>query len=170
MDADRARRGSAPLAGAVTLALVIAGCGTWIPPGAQQVHVTGTATEVLIQPATAHAGDIYFVVDGSALLIWHAGEPKDGMLLNVGGLSDDELDSLARTGSQFQTGLTVLAPGYAGNVQKWTFPAGKYAFFPVVSEEQPEDLLMQREALCSEDLDACSDLPPLPMTVLEVLP
>jgi len=171
MRARRARWRLPALAWLTGSALAIASCGTSIPPGAQQVHLTGTATEVRLEPATVHAGDVYFVVDGSATLVWHAsGDLVDGQLLNIQGLSDDELDRLARTGDLSQTGISEMGAGYAGNVLKWTLPAGKYAFVPVRSGAHPDGLLTERAALCSTDPDACSRLPLLPLTVLEVLP
>ena len=38
-----------------------------VPPGGQQVRVVGTGTEVRLYPPTVRAGDLYFVLEGSAL-------------------------------------------------------------------------------------------------------
>ena len=37
---------------------------TPIPPGAQEVHVVITESEVRLDPATFRAGDVYLVLDG----------------------------------------------------------------------------------------------------------
>ena len=50
-----------------------------IPPGAQQVRVVGTGTEVRLDPPTVRAGDIYFVIDGPVLFMQHsAAVPLNG--------------------------------------------------------------------------------------------
>lgn len=47
------------------LAGLLVGCdrSARIPPGAQQVHVVATDTEVRLDPPTVHAGDVYLVLD-----------------------------------------------------------------------------------------------------------
>jgi len=47
------------------LAGLLVGCdgSARIPPGAQQVHVVATDTEVRMDPPTVHAGDVYLVLD-----------------------------------------------------------------------------------------------------------
>jgi hypothetical protein len=156
---------SAWAVGAACLSLVLAACGTSIPPGAQQVHVVGTPAEVRLDPSTAHAGDIYFVMEGSALFFQHSGAPGEG-----DPMSEDDLTRLAQTGDPFQTNSTELSPGYAGDAYKYTLKAGKYAFFPVTDEEHPGADMLARADLCNRDASACAALTPFPMTVLEVLP
>jgi hypothetical protein len=43
----------------------LAGCerATAIPPGAQQVHVIASETEIHLNPTTVRAGDVYLVLD-----------------------------------------------------------------------------------------------------------
>ena len=131
--------------------VVLAACGTFIPPGAQQVHVTGTGTEVRLDPSTVHAGDVYFVIDGSALFFESMGGPD----LTPGPMSEDDLTRLAQHGDTFHTSSTELYPGYAGNVYKYSLSPGKYAFVPVPDENEP---------------DAALTSPPVRVAVLEVLP
>ena len=133
------------------LSLVLAACGTSIPPGAQRVHVAGTGTEVRLDPSTVHAGDAYFVLDGSALFFASA-ETPDG---EIGPLSEDGLTRLAQAGDTFHTWSTVLSPGYAGNAYKFNLHPGKYAFVPVPDKGEPSAALMT---------------PPVKVAVLEVVP
>lgn len=58
------RHSAVPLVGLLAVALVGCGLGqTPIPPGAQQVHVVVTESEVRLDPATVHAGDVWVVLD-----------------------------------------------------------------------------------------------------------
>ncbi len=157
------------IAGAGLAGGALAACatGTHVPPGAQQVRVTGTATAVLLDPPTVRAGDVYLVIEGSALFYQHAAAWQGDQ---SGPMSQEQLDRLAQNGDQSLTWSTVLYPGYAGNVHKYTLAAGMYAFIPVADSENPEAIVGGREGLCFHDPDACAALPPLPMTVLEVLP
>jgi hypothetical protein len=164
---DRTRQMSAWAVGAACLSLVVAACGASIPPGAQQVHVVGTHTEVRLDPSTVHAGDVYFVMEGSVLFFQHAAAVQGEQ---SGPMSEEELTRLAQNGDPFHTSSGVLSPGYAGNFSKFTLRPGKYAFLPVAEGEYPGADLMAREQLCYQDARACAALPPLPMTVLEVLP
>ncbi len=147
---------------------VLAACatGTHVPPGAPQVRVTGTATAVLLDPPTVRAGDVYLVIEGGALFYQHAAARQGDQ---SGPMSEEQLARLAQNGDQSLTGSTVLYPGYAGNVYKYTLAAGLYAFMPAADGEDPGANVGAREGLCFDDLDACAALP-LPMTVLEVLP
>lgn len=155
--------------GMVLAAGVLVACDmtTRIPPGGQQVHVVGTGTEVRLDPPTVRAGDIYFVIEGSALFFQHAAAVQGEQ---SGPMSEDDLIRLAQNGDTFHTSSAELSPGYAGSVYKITLAAGKYAFLPVANEERPEDELMLRADLCHGDPQACATLPPLSMAVLEVLP
>jgi hypothetical protein len=108
---------------------MLAACSpsTVIPPGAQQVRLVGSHTEVRLHPSTVHAGDVYFVVDGlGALLIQKSGVPGD-----EGPFTDAELAHLAQTGDLLHTSMQDLTVGYAGNVRKLTLSAGKDAFAPM---------------------------------------
>jgi hypothetical protein len=152
------------------LAGLVVGCslsGVRVPPGGQQVHVVGTGTEVRLDPPTVHAGDVYLVMDGSALFFQHGAAVQGEQ---SGPMSEDALARLAQNGDMFHTASTELYPGYAGNVYKYTLAPGKYAFLPVADEERPDGELMDRGDLCYRDPPACAALPPLSMAVLEVLP
>ena len=164
---DRRRPMSAWAVGAACLSLVLAACGASLPPGAQQVHVVGTPTEVRLDPSTVHAGDVYFVMEGSALFFQHSAAVQGEQ---SGPMSEEELAHLAQTGDTFHTSSGVLSPGYGGNFSKFTLLPGKYAFLPVAEGEYPGADLMARSELCMQDARACAALQPLPMTVLEVLP
>jgi hypothetical protein len=111
------------------------------------------------------AGDVYFVLEGSALFFQHSGAPGE-----AGPMSEDDLARLAQNGDTFHTSSGELYPGHAGNVYKFTLAAGKYAFLPVANEERPDGAQMVRAELCYRDPGACAALPPLSMAVLEVLP
>ena len=157
------------IACAVLAAGVLAGCDTAmrVPPGGQQVRVVGTGTEVRLDPPTVRAGDVYFVLEGSALVFQHAAAVQGEQ---SGPMSEDALARLAQNGDTFHTSSGELSPGYAGNVHKFTLAAGKYAFLPVADEDRPGDELMVRGDLCYRDPRACGPLPPLSMAGLEVLP
>jgi hypothetical protein len=135
------------------LAGVIAGCSraTPIPPGAQQVHVTVTESEVRLDPTTVHAGDIYLVLDA----------PPDGGFAFVarqraadatpGPLTDDDLARLARgdTEGTFIDGMNAGGcsaaqnaedrgqMGPCGNVMKVELIEGKYAIVGDALEGDP---------------------------------
>lgn len=154
---------------AVLAAGGLAACdmATRIPPGAQQVRVVGTGTEVRLNPPTVRAGDVYLVLEGSALFFQHAAAVQGEQ---SGPMSGDDLTRLAQNGDQFHTMTVELYPGYAGNVYKYALAAGKYAFLPVANEERPGADVEARGELCYRDPQACAALPPLSMAVLEVLP
>jgi hypothetical protein len=99
-----------------------------------------------------HAGDVYFVLEGSALFFQHSAAVQGEQ---SGPMTEDALARLAQNGDTIHTSSGELSPGYAGNVYKYTLAAGKYAFLPVANEESPQ---------------ACAALPRLSMAVLEVLP
>ena len=155
--------------GTVLAAGVLVACdmATHIPPGGQRVHVVGTDSEVRLDPPSVRAGDVYLVMDGSALFVQHGAAVQGEQ---SGPMSEDDLARLAQNGDLFHTNSEELYPGYAGNVYKFTLAAGKYAFLPVASEEHPDSELMARADLCYRDPQACAALPRLSMAVLEVLP
>ncbi len=116
---------AALVAGWMLVASLLSTCtlSTAIPPGAQQVRLVGSHTEVRLDPPTVHAGDIYFVVEGTgALLIQKSGAPGE-----EGPFTDAELAHLAQAGDLFHTSMLDLTVGYAGNVRKLTLGPGKYA-------------------------------------------
>ncbi len=163
----RSWRWAALVAGPIVVSM-LAACSpsTAIPSDAQQVRLVGSHAEVRLDPSTVHAGDVYFVVEGlGALFIQKSGAPGD-----EGHFTDAELAHLAQTGDLFHTSMQDLTVGYAGNVRKLTLTAGTYALVPMAEGEFADADLMARQGLCHEDADACAALPPLPMTVLEVLP
>jgi len=134
-----------------------------IPPGAQQVRVVGTGTEVRLDPPTVRAGDIYFVIDGPVLFIQHAAAVQGEQ---SGPMSEDALARLAQKGDTYLTSITAGM----GKVSKFTLAAGKYAFFPLPLNGDYPDPMMVRSDLCYRDPAACAALPPLPVAVFEVLP
>ncbi len=160
------------LAAAVAAVLAAGGLAacdmaTRIPPGGQQVRVVGTGTEVRLDPPTVRAGDVYLVLEGSALFFQHAAAVQGEQ---SGPMSDDQLTRLAQNGDMYLTMSEELYPGYAGNAYKFTLAAGKYAFLPVGNEERPGADVEARGELCYRDPQACAALTPLSMAVLEVLP
>lgn len=167
---DRLREtgGSALITGVVicVAATVLAGCATTtsIPPGAQQVHIEVTSSEVRLDPSTVRAGDTYLVLDA----------PLDGSITFVerqragetpGPLTEGDLARLAQgdTGGTMIGGLDAGGCdaaqdaaargqlGYCGNVMKVVLAPGKY----LIAGDVPE-------------ADPAGNLPP--MAVLEVLP
>ncbi len=162
------------------LAGVLIGCGrgqTPVPPGAQVVHVVATGSEVRLDPANVHAGDVYLVLD----------EPLDGSFAFVerkrtatdtpGPMSDDDLERLAHGDTEgtaigsFSVGCDAAQQaedrsqmGYCGNVWKFVLVGGKYAILGPGWTEQ------QAEASVDPTADPAGFLPPPTMAVLEVLP
>jgi hypothetical protein len=159
---------------------VVVGCGRGqkpVPPGAQLVHLVATESEVRLDPATVHAGDVYLVLD----------EPLDGSFDFVelkrtaeetpGPLSDDDLERLSRgdTEGTAISGISVGCSaaqraedrgqmGYCGNVWKFVLVEGKYAILGPGWTEQ------ETEASVDPTADPAGFLPPPSMAVLEVLP
>ncbi len=137
------------------LASLLVGCEpgqTSIPPGAQRVRVVATASEVRLDPAIVHAGDVYLVLDvpqHGIELVQHLG----GAAESPGPLSSDELGRLAENADAEGVAIEVMAVGCCGNVYKKTLPAGRYAFLLTVPDENRQP-----------------GLRPLSMAVLEVLP
>jgi hypothetical protein len=155
--------------GVMVLTALIAACATRtvIPDGAQRVHLESTPDVVHLEPSTVQAGDIYFVIDGSGALVVEKSDAPGARR----GFTDDELAAFIRTGDVFHTAIQDVTAGYAGNVFKLTLGPGRYAFLPIgEGEAVPETDAETRNALCHADPVACAALPPLPVTVLEVLP
>jgi hypothetical protein len=114
------------------LAVALGGCATTtsIPSGAQQVHVVATATEVHLDPAAIHAGDVYLVLD---LAPDASGSPQSVDLVYRstgvrGPLTDDDLATLME--NPIAQGLTyeALNVSCCGNAVKVALTAGRYAF------------------------------------------
>lgn len=127
------------------LAGVLVGCGrgqTPIPPGAQQVHVVVTESEVRLDPATVRAGDVYVVLDTPGSSVGFA-QRQRGAAETPGPVSDDDLARLAHGdlegfgfGGFSDTGCSAEQRaedrgqmGPCGNVVKTVLTEGKYAFF-----------------------------------------
>ena len=141
------------------LAAVLVGCDggrTAIPSGAQQVHVVVTGSEVRLDPATAHAGDIYVVVDtpGSSVTFIQRTTTAEAM---PGPLSDDDLARLARGDTQGTSITCCFDTGEPhGNVHKVVLGAGKY----LLLSDDPIALANRSGGV----------VPPGSMAVLEVRP
>lgn len=167
--ARRSPRWSALLVATSIVSLLAFACtpGTTVPPGAQQIRLVGNPTEVRLTPSTVHAGDVYVVIEGSgALLVEKSDAPQA-----TRPFTDDELADFIRTGNTFHTAIQDVTAGYAGNIWKLTFGPGKYVFLPIGSGDGGPDLdIDARMELCHRDAVACAELPPLPVTVLEVVP
>jgi hypothetical protein len=166
---EPSRRRRVARIGAIVLTAAFAACEapTVIPPGAQQVRLESTPELVRLEPSTVRAGDIYLVIDGPGALVVEKSDAPGA----TRGFTDDELAAFIRTGDVFHTSLQDVTAGHAGNVFKLTLGPGRYAFLPIwEGEAVPETDVEARNALCHADPVACADLPPLPVTVLEVLP
>lgn len=135
------------------LAIVLAGCGRGmpIPAGAQEVHVTVTDSDVRLDPATAHAGDIYIVMD----------VPRSGVGFvrrqptaeeTPGPLTADDLARITQGGDAQGFNMSGFAAGDCdeaqdaedfgrsgpcGNVELMALSPGKYVFFSGVLELGP---------------------------------
>jgi hypothetical protein len=137
----------------VVLALAVVGCdrATAIPPGAQVINVTIAGPNVVLDPPTATAGDVYLVVDAppnSSLSFVEAQAAPDAV---PGPLSDADLARLAR-GDTALTSITGFDPGGCsadqaaadrgkmgpcGNVMKIVVVPGTYAFLSGAPEPDP---------------------------------
>jgi len=147
---------AAGLVGLVGLVAVVAavwGTPLRVPPGAQEVHIVLTESSVQVEPATVHAGDVYFIVDAPADPAGHAGFTfvSRGLPGQVGEdplpLSDQDVDRLAQGDYQG----TAMGGGWGGST-KFTLGAGNYVFLLAgAGGEAP-------------------GVPPESMAVLEVLP
>ena len=165
----------------VGLVGVLAGCGqsaATVPPGAQLVHLVATRSEVRLDVASVHAGDVFIQLD----------EPLDGGSFDFvgstgaadpGPLTDDDLERLAhgdtRATSRSAYGPTCSGPseadrghlvqeGGCGDVWKFVLAPGKYAILGPAWTEQ------QTEASVDPTAPPSGFVPPPTMTVLLVLP
>ncbi len=126
------------------LAGALIGCGrAWpIPPGAQEVHVVVTASEVRLDPVIVRAGDVYVVLDTPGSSVGFAQRQRTAAE-TPGPLSDDDLDRLEHgdtegfaLGGMSDFGCSAAQRaedrgqlGPCGNVTQVILTAGKYAFF-----------------------------------------
>lgn len=154
--AKRAVRAAITLAAGLTvglLALVAVLISLWgtpprIPPTAQTVHIVITSSEVHLEPATVHAGDVYFVLQGpdaeqAGFTFVNAGYGSECCDTPIP-LTDDDVDRLSQ-GDYQGTGIE----GGWGEYTTFTLLEGNYAF--LIGGGEP-------------------GVPPEWITVLEVLP
>jgi hypothetical protein len=104
------RRGLAAIGLVGALALVGCEQTTTVPSGAQVVHVVVRPASVTLDPPTAHAGDLYLVLD----------DPPDGPLTFVatadtatvtpGPLTDDDVRQIL-AGNAFHTAVVAFGAG-----------------------------------------------------------
>jgi hypothetical protein len=113
----------------VALLLVVAtgGCEsrTTIPAGAQQVRVTTTPASVHVTPATARAGEVYFVLDSlpqGVVLAFVRSSAGAG-----GALTAADLARLAQNEDAAGLSSEIMDISCCGNVYKKTLEAGTYA-------------------------------------------
>jgi hypothetical protein len=135
-----------------------------IPPDGQQVRIDVLGSEVLLDPATVRAGDVYVVLATPGSSVWFArskptAEATEGPMSDAdirrlaggssGGMSLSSFDesTCSDEGRAADAGRLRI-PGGCGNVFKETLTPGKYAFFVVDPERGRE----------------------IPVAVLEVLP
>ena len=158
----------------------LAGCGrnSPIPPTAQVVHVVATESEVRLDPATVHAGDVYLVLEA----------PLDGSFDFValkrtaeaapGPLGDDDLERIAHgdTEGTSMEGFSVgCAPSQQAESRGQTGPCGN-AFGPMVlvvgtyAILGPGWTMMETEPSVDPTAGPGGFLPPPTMAVLKVLP
>jgi hypothetical protein len=106
---------------------------TSIPSGAQQVHVVATTTNVSVDPASVHAGDVYLVLD-----VVNAGVDLIGTQpradASPGPLSAADLGRLARGDTQGFS-MENLSVNCCGKVVKKVLVPGRYAIVPAGTED-----------------------------------
>jgi hypothetical protein len=133
--------------------LVLAACSRaeGVPSGAQQVHVVVANTEVLLEPATVRAGEIYLVLVAPADASITFVERKDAADATPGPLTDDDVARLERgdlehtssTGldaggcSEEQNAADRGRMGPCGNVMRVVVAPGTYAIVGGAPETDP---------------------------------
>jgi hypothetical protein len=132
-----------PMVLVVVMGLLLSGIlrgHTVVPPGAQQVEVEVTATEVRLTPATVRAGDVYVVLE----------TPRSGVTITEDELVGTELpthrDFDLSGCTDAQRAEDRGQQGYCGNVFKVTLSAGKYVFFSSAADG-PGQALARLEVL-----------------------
>jgi hypothetical protein len=162
---------------------VLAGCGqsaATVPPGAQLVHLVATQSEVRLDLASVHAGDVFLQLDephdgGSFTFV----ERKSTAEETPGPLTDNDLERLAH-GDTRGTSFSAYGPscggpseadrghlvqeGHCGDVWKFVLVPGKYAILG------PGWTEAQTEASVDPTAPPSGFVPPPTMTVLLVLP
>lgn len=157
--------GTIAVAGALAMALI--GCEPGlvsVPSGAQLVHVTVTATQIRLSPATVRAGDVYLVMDTTPSSVIFVARKRTAAE-SPGPMSTDDLARIARGDTEatsmegFDNQCTPASPenhlkmGHCGDTFKEVLSAGEYALLT----DDPSD-------------DPRGFVPPRAMAVLEVLP
>jgi hypothetical protein len=133
--------------------LLLAGCSRaeGIPSGAQQVHVVVADTEVLLEPATVRAGEIYLVVDAPADASNTFVERKDAADATPGPLTDGDVARLEGGDLEYTSSTGLDAGGCSaeqnaadrgrmgpcGNVMRVVVAPGTYAILGGAPESDP---------------------------------
>lgn len=143
---------------------LLAGCGRGqspVPSGAQEVHVTVTDSEVRLNPATAHAGDVYVVLDTPGSGVGFVRRQTTAQEA-PGPLTDDDLARIRQGGDAQGFNMSGFAAGGCdasqdledfgrmgpcGNVELVVLSAGKYVFFSGVLELGPPTSMAILEVL-----------------------
>ncbi len=127
----------APVALVVVLGLVLSGTErghTVVPPGAQQVEVEVSATEVRLTPTIVDAGDIYLVLVTPRSDVTFTQDELVGTDIPI----HWDFDLRGCTDGQRAEDAGEL--GYCGNVFKVTLAAGKYVFFSTAADGPGQEL------------------------------
>ena len=131
------RAAIATIALVVVLALFLSGTvrgRTVVPPGAQQVEVEVTATEVRLTPTTVQAGDIYLVLV----------TPRSDVTFTQDELVGNDIpthrDFDLRGCTDAQRAEDRGQLGYCGNVFKVTLAAGNYVFLSTAADGPGQEL------------------------------
>lgn len=146
-------RALAALVAALT-AVALVGCGPRlqpIPPGAQQVHIVITESDVILDNGTVRAGPVYLVLDapesGSIVFV----QAKRTAAATPGPLTGEDIGRLAKGDTQWtaiegmesgscsaeQNAEARGKIGYCGNVFRVTLAQGFYAILGDAPELQP---------------------------------
>ena len=147
------RRAATSVAFSGVLGILLLACNraTAIPAGAQQVHVTLTSSEVRLEPATVHAGEVYLVLDAPLRGSFAFVEQKSAAAASPGPLSDDDLARLASGDTEgmaiggLDAGGCSAAEdaedrgrmGPCGNVMKAVVRPGRYAIVGGTPDADP---------------------------------
>ena len=147
--ASRARRVAGGAAAAIALAATTAACDVHepivIPAGAQVIRVTVSDTEIALQPASVHAGDVYLVNEGPAPDFTFVAR-SSGPGADAEPMSDADVERLALGDFQFTSmeGFSVsCAPDQWTEGRHWegcgenvalTLSAGRYAILAGAEE------------------------------------
>lgn len=126
------------------LALLLSGtvrARTPIPSGVQQIHVAVTASQVRLDAVTAHAGDVYVVLD----------TPRSSIAIVQDELRGTEIpltrDLDLKGCSDSQRAEDRGQQGYCGNAFKVTFSPGKYVFVSTLEGGPSSSALARLEVM-----------------------